>query len=143
MIAEESDQGLGDLQRLKSFGKRCVDLKHELIAIVRDEIGAGRVVAGYGASGRAGTILQYCGLSRTDVEYIVDDAQSKHGFLMPGIHTPIVAVDHLRISPPDVIIVLAWPFREPIIEKIRRSVVKTVKIIIPLPKIEIIKLELD
>ena len=46
-------------------------------------------VAGYGASGRANTIIQYCGIGTRALEYMIDDAPAKWGYYTPGSHFEI------------------------------------------------------
>ena len=46
-------------------------------------------VAGYGASGRANTIIQYCGIGHEHLEYMIDDAPAKWGYYTPGSHFEI------------------------------------------------------
>ena len=59
----------------------------------------GRTIAGYGASGRANTIIQYCGIGRDHLEYMIDDAPAKHGYSTPGSHLLIRSNEVLRTRP--------------------------------------------
>ena len=54
---------------------------------------AGKRVAGYGASGRANTIIQYCGIGHEHMEYMIDDAPAKWGYYTPGSHFEIRSAD--------------------------------------------------
>ena len=66
-------------------------------------------IAGYGASGRANTIIQYCGIDHAHLEYMIDDAPAKEGYYTPGSHLrdrPSNAI--LRTDPPDYLLVFAW-----------------------------------
>jgi ribosomal protein S8 len=49
----------------------------------------GYTIAGYGASGRANTMIQYCGINHSHLDYMIDDAPAKAGFFTPGSHFEI------------------------------------------------------
>jgi len=102
--------------RIKSHIER---LKKEL---------SGKIV-GYGASGRANSLIQFADL---DVEYIVDDAPAKHGFYTPGAHVPIFSSDKLFEDSPEKVLVFAWSYLDEIAKKCDFPMV------IPFPEIKTI-----
>jgi novobiocin biosynthesis protein NovU/D-mycarose 3-C-methyltransferase len=67
---------------------------------------AGKRIWGYGASAKGNVLLQAACLSNATVERIVDDAESKWGFLTPGTHIPITNANDL--SEPDILVLLSW-----------------------------------
>jgi hypothetical protein len=79
-----------------------------LRALVHQLHDQGRRVAAYGATAKGNTLLGYCGLTRHDIEYIVDRNPMKQGMLTPGLRIPIVSPEHLQADPPDVLLLLAW-----------------------------------
>jgi len=93
---------------------------------------------GYGASGRANTIIQYCNISTSHLDCIIDDAPAKNGFYTPGSHFPIVSKDLLSGKPPDYILVFAWSFIQEILGKTMDYFKRGGKFIIPLPEVKII-----
>lgn len=94
------------------------------------ELSDGRKIVGYGASGRANALIQYCGL---DVAYIVDDAPAKHGYCTPGTHIPIFSRDKLESDKPDSIVVFAWSYLEEIQSKCN------LPMIVPFPSVRLIE----
>lgn len=71
-------------------------------------------MVGYGAAGRANTLLQ---LARPPIVYIVDDAPTRQGLYTPGTHIPVRAEledDGLQVM------VLAWTYADEILPKIGR-----------------------
>jgi len=85
-----------------------------LLRLKRD----GMKVAAYGASGRANTMMQWCGIGPDLIEYVVDDCPGKQGHFTPGTHIPIVSPDVLVENPPDWLLVTAWTFMEEIADRI-------------------------
>jgi len=118
------------------FEKYEVDLyqwKKTFNKLINDLILDGKKVFGYGASGRANTIMNFCEIK---LECIIDDAQSKIGCYTPMYNVPIRDSSILYSNnPPDYVIILAWPYAQSIME--RHKMVRT-KFIIPLPEIKIL-----
>lgn len=104
----EKEMALDEFETYRLFSERIEKHRESLLGLV------GSKVVGYGASGRANAIIQYCGLV---VDYIVDDAPAKHGFYTPGTHIPIYSSDMLETDRPDEIIVFAWSYLDEIQSK--------------------------
>src|SRR6185503_4216961 len=51
-------------------------------------LGGAGPVAGYGVPAKATTLMYTMGLSRADVDFLVDDSPWKIGLLSPGLHIP-------------------------------------------------------
>ena len=83
-----------------------IDLKRE-----------GRSIVGYGAPAKGNTLLNYCGIGTDFLDYTVDLNPHKQGHLLPGSHIPIRAVEALRETRPDVVLILPWNLRDEIIEQ--------------------------
>jgi len=98
-------------------------------------------VVGYGASGRANTLIQYCQINSTHLKYIIDDAPAKQGFYTPGSHFLIKSREALEIEKPDYILVFAWSFINEIINKNMKYLMSRGKMIIPLPAVKVISYE--
>ncbi|MEM6330296.1 MAG: class I SAM-dependent methyltransferase [Planctomycetota bacterium] len=100
---------------------------------------AGRSVCGYGAAGRATTLLNYCGLDHTVLDYIVDESPSRVGRYVPGVATPIVPREAFHARPTDDCLLTAWNYREEIIGKEGDFLAAGGTFLAPLPEIEIIE----
>lgn len=124
---KEAKSGLDRLATFERFAERVKLHRKKLRKLVGSLNGK---VAGYGASGRANTIIQWCGIK---VDYIVDDAPAKHGFYTPGSHIPIVSGEALSRDRPDHVIAFAWGYAGEIQAKCG------LPMIVPLPEIELIE----
>jgi methylation protein EvaC len=121
---EEHERGLDREEVFIDFASKVEAHRKDLYDKIN---GLSGIVAGYGASGRASALLQYCGIK---LDYIVDDAPAKWGYFTPGSHIPIVSADELSNKPPDHLVILAWPYAKEIQSKI------DIPAIVPLPKIQ-------
>jgi methylation protein EvaC len=65
-------------------------------------------IAGYGASAKGTTLLNWCGIDVETVEFVADNTPAKQGKLIPGTSIPIVSPQHLHKYRPDFILLLAW-----------------------------------
>lgn len=118
------------------FAKNVLNYKKNIQDFFNEIKGA--IVAGFGAPAKAVTLLNYCNLGKDVIKFIVDSTAYKQGRFLPGVHIPIYNEDYLRRKKIDFILLLAWNYKDQILEKIRK-VDKDVKIIIPFPKLEVIK----
>lgn len=113
-IDSERSKGFYDLNIYKGFSQVVLRNRFEMVALLSELKKKGKRVAGYGASAKGNTLLNYYGIDAMTIDYIVDDNPKKHGYLTPGSHIPIVPATHLTSSPPDYLLLLAWNFAEEI-----------------------------
>jgi len=97
----------------------------------------GRTIAGYGASGRANTIIQYCGIGTEHLECMIDDAPAKHGYYTPGSHLLIRGNEILRTEPPDYLLIFAWAFFNEIAAKCSDYLSNGGRLVVPLPDVRV------
>ncbi|MBL0189753.1 MAG: hypothetical protein IPP97_28880 [Candidatus Obscuribacter sp.] len=93
---------------------------------------------GYGASGRANTIIQYCGINHDHIELMIDDAPAKSGYYTPGSHFLIKSNEALKTDPPDYVLNFAWGYLAEISEKCRDYFEQKGRMIVPLPDVRIL-----
>ena len=56
----------------------------------------GKNIAGYAATSKSTTILNYCGINHKHIDFICDTTKDKIGKYTPRTHIPIVNVDFLE-----------------------------------------------
>ena len=99
----------------------------------------GKTIIGYGASGRGTTIMNYCGIDKKYLDYVVDDAPAKHGFFTPGTHVPIKPWDFTKQSKfPDYALLFAWSFINEVKKRRSDYLKENGKFIVPLPDVKVI-----
>ncbi len=138
---KEYEKGYDKKTTFLNYAEAVNITKTNLISLLKKLKKKNKLVVGYGASGRANTLIQYCGINEEFINYIVDDAPMKQGFYTPGSHIEIFSRDKLEEFTPDFILIFAWSFFNEIIEKNIKYLKQGVKFIIPLPKVKIIYLE--
>jgi methylation protein EvaC len=134
---DEMSQGLNRVETFQHFAAEIARRRDILMDFLERARTAGKRVAGYGASGRANTIIQYCGIDRSHMEYMIDDAPAKWGFHTPGSHFEIRSSEALRSATPDYLIVFAWGYLNEIAEKCKSYLDAGGKLLTPLPEVRL------
>ena len=137
--SEELDKGFNDILLFQEFGKKIKQQRSDLLELLHSIKSKGQNIAGYGASGRANTMLQFCGIDNTLLDYMIDDAPAKTGFYTPGSHLEIRAeIPILGDERPDYVVIFAWTFLNEIISRNLKYLQSGGQFIIPLPEIKIL-----
>ena len=110
----------------------------ELMALLGRLKAEGKRIVGYGASGRANTMIQYCGITHEQLDYIVDDAPAKIDHYTPGSHFLIRPSSALtNDEAPDYVLVFAWSFFDEICKRNMIYLEHGGRMILPLPTVTI------
>jgi methylation protein EvaC len=134
---EEKALGYDRAETYRRFASDCADRRTKLMDLLSRLRAKGRTIAGYGASGRANTIIQYCGIGPDHLEYMIDDAPAKHGYSTPGSHLMIRSNEVLRTDPPDYLLIFAWSFFNEIAAKSGDYIAQGGRLIVPLPDVRV------
>jgi methylation protein EvaC len=135
--ALELEKGYNKAETYKNFRTKVELKKQELMNTVNDILSRGKVIVGYGASGRANTIIQYCGITNEHIKFMVDDAPAKTGLYTPGSHIEIKNSGSLILEKPDYVLIFAWAFSDEIIRRNGEYFNSGGKYILPLPEVKI------
>lgn len=65
-------------------------VKSRLLSLLQEQCRTEKRVAGFGASGKSTTLLNFCGIGTDLVQYFVDSTPMKHGRFTPGTGIPII-----------------------------------------------------
>lgn len=88
--------GLTDPMTYKNFRTNCEKHRSDLNALLNDIKSRGKSIAGYAATSKSTTIINYCGITTDQLDCIYDTTPIKQGKLSPGAHIPIV--DHAKFN---------------------------------------------
>jgi len=119
--------GLTDLQE---FARKVEEKRTDLYQVLDQLYDARLRVYGYGAPAKSTTLLNYLGINSQLVEKMVEINNLKVGRYTPGTHIPIVKENKQDL--PDYYLMLAYNFKDEILEKNRGS---NVTFITPFPDI--------
>ena len=100
--------GLDRTETYDRFRRRCEDSRDRLLNILEDLRGQGKRVAGYGATAKSATVINWCGISPAHVAWISDTTPEKQNTFSPGAHIPVVPYQRFLDDPPDAAVLFAW-----------------------------------
>jgi len=89
MIADEAKKEYAKPESYKAFMQRAKDFKTSLMHDLYRIKSEGGVVIGIGAATKGNTLLNYCGIDNTLLEFVTDASPLKVGKITPGSHIPI------------------------------------------------------
>jgi len=127
IIGEEKLKNLDNFNFCEKFKNNCESSKKRLKKLLDDYKNDGKKIAGYAATSKSTTILNYCGIGADIIDYICDTTDEKINKYSPGMHIPIVSVDHFRNNMPDIAYLFAWNHKDEIFNKEKEFINKNNK----------------
>jgi len=91
-----------------SVQSRTQKVKLDLMSELSRAKGAGLRVAAYGAAAKGNTLLNFAGIKSDTIDYVIDLNPHKQGKYLPGSHIPVFGEEHLKMNPPDILLILPW-----------------------------------
>ena len=138
MLDYEHTCGFDTAEGYKNFTAGVVALKTDLRDLLLKLQGEGCSIAAYGAAAKGSTLLNFCGIDNTLIDFVVDRSTVKQGFYMPGVKLPIYAPTKLLEKKPDYVLLLTWNFADEILEQQIDYLRQGGKFIIPVPHPKIV-----
>jgi SAM-dependent methyltransferase len=136
--AREAAAGVTTLEYYADFARRVEDVKHGLLEFLIDARRRGRRTVGYGAPGKANTLLNYCGIRTDLLHYTVDRNPYKQGRVTPGTHIPILSPDAISRTRPDYVLILPWNLTAEIVEQMAHVRDWGGRFVVPIPEVKVI-----
>ena len=136
---QEFDLELDTDKPYKNFQDRIDLHRKKLSSLLKGLKSEGNTIHVYGASTKGNTILQWCGIDNTTIDYASDRNPDKDGAKTIGTNIPIISEEKSRAMNPDYYLVLPWHFRDEFLEREKEMIDNGTGFIFPLPEIEVIK----
>ncbi len=138
LLAAEKSWRVRDLETYAELRPRAERVRKDLVALLHHLAAEGKRLAAYGAAAKGTTLLNYCGIGRELLEFVVDRNVHKQGKRMPGVHLPICPPSRIAEAMPDYVLLLVWNFAEEILAREEDYRRRGGKFIVPIPEPRII-----
>lgn len=138
LLDREALAGVTTQEFYTGFQAKADQIKDDFLIFLIEAKQAGRKIAAYGAAAKGNTLLNYAGVKRDLVSYVVDRNPVKQGKFLPGSRIPIVAEEYLKSNRPDYIIILPWNLRTEVMDQLSYIGEWGAKFVIAVPGLEVI-----
>lgn len=133
MIRLERTLGYAGNEPFIRFAEKLTTIRAQLLEMLAAFKTAGKSIAGYGASVGMTTMIYFFDLAPY-LEYLVDDNGTRHRLYSPGLHLKVGPSGMLYETHPDYVVLLAWQYAGPIIDRHQKFLDNGGQFIIPLPE---------
>jgi SAM-dependent methyltransferase len=140
LVAEEERRGITKPKIYHDWFDAIERRKRAVLSYLDHARAAGKVIAVYGASTTTTTLLYHFELENR-IKFIVDDNLLKQGRFSPKAHIPVLPSTALATEKPDVVVILAWIYAEPILKRNEAYIAAGGKFLVPLPQPRVVDRE--
>jgi len=137
LLAEEKGWVLNQ-DFYQGFEQKVETLRRDLVELLRSLKASNHRIAVYGASAKGSTMLNYFGIGRDLLDFVVDRSTVKQGRYTPGTQLPVVAPEKLLEEMPDYVLLLTWNFADEILKQQAEYRARGGRFIIPIPQVKLV-----
>ncbi len=138
LIKKEKRCQINKIKTYKKFQPKIENIKKNIQQFFLTTKRERKIIVGYGAPAKGNTLLNYCEISKKDLEYTVDISPYKQGLYLPGTHIEIKNPKEIRKTKPDYVFILPWNLKDEILDQHKYIKKWGGKFITPIPKVKII-----
>ncbi len=140
LSAEEFENGFDKLETYQKITMSVLKIKNDLIAILKKIKSEGKKIAAYSAPAKGNILLNYFGINKNYLDFVVDKSKAKQNLYTPGTHMLVNPLEKIYEEKPDYLLILCWNISEEVInmEELKQYRNNGGKFIIPIPEIKII-----
>lgn len=115
---QERELGLDAPEGYGGFQAKVDEIRDQFLDFMRTQSADGKRIAAFGAAAKGSSFLNYCGIGAEAIEFVADDTPAKQGKFLPKSHIPVVPADEIRLSKPDIILILPWNLKAEIMDRL-------------------------
>ena len=139
ILDKEIAFGLTSLAVYSSYQQKAEKVKNDFTKFLIDAKNQGKTVAGYGAAAKGNTLLNFAGIKKDLLQFVVDASPHKQNKFLPGVHIPVLDESNIRLVKPDYVVILPWNLKEEISTQLNYIKEWGGKFVVAVPELEIVE----
>ena len=139
ILDKEIAFGLTSLAVYNSYQQKAEKVKNDFTKFLIDAKNQGKTVAGYGAAAKGNTLLNFAGIKKDLLQFVVDASPHKQNKFLPGVHIPVLDESNIRLVKPDYVVILPWNLKEEISTQLNYIKEWGGKFVVAVPELEIVE----
>jgi len=136
-LERETSAGITDPRIYLDFHRRVARVKDDILTFLLKQKTAGHSIAAYGAAAKGNTLLNYAGIRRDLLPFVVDRSPGKIGKFLPGSRIPVHEESRLKEEKPEFVLLLPWNLRNELVEQLGYIREWGGKFVVALPELEV------
>lgn len=136
-VNEERAFGFPNKKLFKDYSQKIQRSKAVFLEEINKLLKAGKKISGYGASATSTTLIYHYEMGKL-LNVLYDDFTVKQGLFSPGYNIEVFPSNKIYEHRPDYVVILAWRYKDKIIQKNKKFLDNGGHFIIPLPEFKII-----
>ncbi len=137
ILQEEENFGLLGSAVYKNFQEKADQVKYDLLEFLLKTKKENKTVIAYGAAAKGNTLLNYAGVKKDLIEFVVDKSPYKQNKYLPSSHIPIVDEIKIKEYKPDYILILPWNIKDEIMNQLDYVKDWNCKFVVAIPELKI------
>ena len=138
LLEKEKAFGLTDLAIYQDYQAKAEKVKNDFLAFLIQAKQEGKTVVAYGAAAKGNTLLNFAGIKKDLIAYVVDASPHKQNKYLPGAHIPVVCEEKITHTQPDYVVILPWNLKEEIANQLHYIKDWGGKFVVAVPEIAIL-----
>lgn len=133
---EEANKNMLSVNFYSSFQAKIDFLKRLILSFLLEKKNENKKVIAYGAAAKGNTLLNYCGIKKDLLPYVIDASPHKQNKFLPGSRIPVVNEEKINELKPDYVIILPWNLTNEIMKQLSYIKKWDGKFVSFIPKVE-------
>lgn len=137
VLDKEKQFGLHQLDIYQNFQVKSEKVKDDFLLFLLNAKKEGKKVVAYGAAAKGNTLLNFSGVRKDLISFVVDASPYKQNKYLPGVHIPVMSERCIKEEKPDFVVILPWNLKDEILNQLNYIRDWGARFAVAIPELEI------